>query len=65
VVDLSQAQTNLQVTTAMVVPTGAAPAGTTTPFRRDTGTAAILLSYAAGGAPDAASDPLLATIIYW
>jgi hypothetical protein len=65
VVDLSQAQANLQATTNLAVRTAAAPTGTTAPSRRDTGTASILLSYAEGGVPDAPSDPLLATIIYW
>ena len=64
VVDLSQAQANLQATTGLVARTAAAPAGTIAPSRRDTGTASILLSYAAG-APDTPSDPLLATITYW
>ena len=65
VVDLSQAQTNLQATTGLVVQATATPTGTTAPSRRDTGTASILLTYAAGGAPDPSSDPPLATIIYW
>lgn len=65
VVDLSQSQTNLQAATGLVVQTAGTPTGTAAPSRRDTGTASILLTYAAGGAPDAPSDPLLATITYW
>ena len=65
VVDLSEAQTNLQATTGLVGQAAATPTGAMAPSRRDTGTASILLTYAAGGAPDAPSDPLLATIIYW
>ncbi len=65
VVDLSQARTNLQAATGLVGQAAAAPTGATAPSRGDTGTASILLTYGAGGAPGGPSDPLRATIIYW
>jgi hypothetical protein len=65
VIDLGQAQTTLQTAGGLAAAVAAQPATSSSPARREVGSASVLLTSPAGPSPDPSPDSLLATIIYW